>query len=291
MEHCQAPQKFGQARKDFVQSELEENRDDYKRFWKTVRSVIPNEKGSTKQDVSLTHMGQKLAKQDIVHVINDYFINIRRDNRGTSQGSRGNDGAVRAPQVNTDNYTDSSVNNGEWSFDDILQAEVYKVGKGINVSKSSGLDNVSSFIVKEAFTILLAQITHLSNLSLHTSIFTKDWKEALVIPIPKTGNLSNVQNYRPISLLPLPGKLLEKFVHAQLSSHLDNINFLTDNQHRIRKQHSTVHSRAQITKFINTKMDKGQVTLAAFIDFRKAFDCVQHPILLDKLSCTEEILR
>ena len=275
-----------QARKDFVLSELEENRDDYKRFWKTVRSVIPNEKGSTKQDISLTHMGQKLAKQDIAHFINNYFINIGKNNRGTSQGSHGNDGAVRAPQVNTVNCADSSVNSGEWSFDDIPQAEVYKVIKGINVSKSLGLDDVSSFIVKEAFTILLAQITHLFNLSLHTSIFPKDWKGALVIPIPKTGNLSNVQNYRPISLLPLPGKLLEKLVHAQLSSHLDNINFLTDNQHGFRKQHSTIHSIAQITKFINTKMDKGQVTLAAFIDFRKAFDCVQHPILLDKLSCT-----
>ena len=85
-------------------------------------------------------------------------------------------------------------------------------------------------------------------------------------------------------MLPLPGKLLEKLIHSQVSTHLDNVKFLSDNQHGFRKQHSTVHSIAQITNFVNTKMDKGQPTLAAFIDFRKAFDCVQHEILLDKLS-------
>ena len=73
-------------------------------------------------------------------------------------------------------------------------------------------------------------------------------------------------------------------MHAQLSSHLENTKFLNDNQHGFRKHHSTVHSLAQLTNYINTKMDKGQPTLATFIDFRKAFDCVQHPILLGKLS-------
>ena len=85
--------------------------------------------------------------------------------------------------------------------------------KEINVSKSSGLENISSFIVKEAFTALISQITFLYNLSLHTSIFLAAWKKALVIPIPKSGNLTQVKNYRPISLLPLPRKLLEKLVH------------------------------------------------------------------------------
>ena len=80
-----------------------------------------------------------------------------------------------------------------------------KIIKEINISKSSGLDNISSFIIKEAFEILLPEVTFMFNLSIRTSEFPEAWKQALVVPIPKSGNLTKVQNYRPISLLPLPG--------------------------------------------------------------------------------------
>ena len=77
---------------------------------------------------------------------------------------------------------------------------------------------------------------------------------------------------------------MEKLVHKQLSDHLDDITFLTENQHGFRKNHSTVHSIAQLTNYVNKKMDNKLITLATFIDFRKAFDCIQHTTLLHKLS-------
>ena len=122
------------------------------------------------------------------------------------------------------------------------------------------------------------------NLSLDTSSFPDAWKKALVVPIPKAGNLSQVQNYRPISLLPLPGKVLEKLMHAQLSFHLESNHILAQEQHGFRKGHSTIHSIAQLTSYVNSMMNVGLPTIAAFIDFRKAFDCVQHCVLLEKLS-------
>ena len=146
--------------------------------------------------------------------------------------------------------TSEDATTGGWAFSEFTEAEVMKVVKSMNVSKSSGLSYISSFVVKEVFSILTHQITFLFNLTIRTSIFPKAWKEALVSP--KTGNAKQVQNYRPISLLPLPGKLLEKLIHAQISEHLENITHLTDSQHGFRKGHSTIHSVAQVTNYINT---------------------------------------
>ena len=70
----------------------------------------------------------------------------------------------------------------------------------------------------------------------------------------------------------------------QLTNYLESESLLAEEQHGFRRDHSTVHSIAKLTNHINKKMDKRVATLAAFIDFRKAFDCVQHSVLMQKLS-------
>ena len=218
-----------QARKEFVQAELQSNSTDYKKFWKTIRSVLPDEKGNTRQDINLTHDGVKLPKKQVADHINHYFVNIGKVHNANPQ----------TPSQPTGNNDDDEI---KWSFSELTESDVFKVVRSINVSKSSGLENINSFVVKEVFSILISQITYLFNLTIKSSIFPETWKKALVIPIPKSGNLNLVQNYRPISLLPIPGKLLEKLIHQQLSNHLDEISYLNDNQHGFRKNHSTIHS-------------------------------------------------
>ena len=115
------------------------------------------------------------------------------------------------------------------------------------------------------------------------AIFPEQWKEALAIPIPKTGDPKKADNYRPISLLPLPGKILEKLLHTQLSFYLEDHNLLSHDQFGFRKQRSTTHALSQLLNQIYTNINRSVVTAAVYI-FSKAFNCVQHSTLLNKLA-------
>ena len=271
-----------QAKREFILNELRENENNAKQFWKTIREIIPSGKNSAKQDILLKSDGEKVGRDRTSHFINDYFVNVGNFSRPTrvsavsAEGDRELEPEFNCPNQNKD--------DDMRDFYEISEKEVFNVVKDINIYKSSGITNLSSFVLKEAFTSLIPELTHIFRLSISTGIFPRKWKDSLVIPIPKSGNLTKVQNFRPISLLPLPGKLLEKLVHSQISSYLESEALLNNDQHGFRKGHSTVHSIAQLTRYISTKFYYGLPTLVAFLDFRKAFDCVQHDVLLQKIA-------
>ena len=162
--------------------------------------------------------------------------------------------------------------------------EVITLCREIEALKSSGIDDISSRLCKDAFAVLPDQLTHLFNCSLKTGIFPDAWKKANVVPIFKGGDREAVGNYRPISLLPLPGKILEKIVHSKISEFLEAYAFLTEHQGGFRKGFSTVSTIADLTDDIFTEINEGRTTLAAFVDLKKAFDTVNTEILLKKLT-------
>ena len=101
-----------------------------------------------------------------------------------------------------------------------------------------------------------------------------------MVPIYKGGDKENTGNYRPISLLPLPGKILEKIVHLRVSDFLDENEFLTEHQGGFRKGFSTTSTIADLTDDIFSEINMGSTTVAAFVDLKKAFDMVDTAILL-----------
>jgi hypothetical protein len=110
-----------------------------------------------------------------------------------------------------------------------------------------------------------------------------DWKAAFVIPLFKKGKKDNVDNYRPISILPAVSKLLEKVVHTQLVSYLQEHHLLSPYQCGFCKQHSTTFAALSFADTIKRNIDQGHMTGAVFVDLRKAFDSIDHSLLLKKL--------
>ena len=118
---------------------------------------------------------------------------------------------------------------------------------------------------------------YIFNLSINTAVYSDAWKEAAIIPLPKKGDMTDVGNYRPVSLLPLPSKLFEKLIHSQVIKYLDDKGILDKQQGGFRKNCSTTKTTSE---FLDDIINNKQYTKAIFIDLKKAFNKINHEILL-----------
>lgn len=152
------------------------------------------------------------------------------------------------------------------------------------VNKASGLDGISAKLLKEAGPIVSASLTYIINLSLTTGIFPDDWKGARVSPIHKGDAKTNPNNYRPISVLPVVSKLVERIVFNQFYEYLMRHDLLANAQSGFRPCHSTLTALLDITNDWYSNMDNGLLNGVLFLDLKKAFDTVDHEVLLQKLK-------
>lgn len=130
----------------------------------------------------------------------------------------------------------------------------------------------------------LSTITALINHSLVTSVFPEAWKSALVTPLPKKSSVTQFQDLRPVSILPCMSKILERVVHMQLSSYMEENDILPVRQSGFRKSHSTATALLDITDNIVTAQDRGMGTIMVLLDYSRAFDAINIPLLLSKMA-------
>ena len=150
-------------------------------------------------------------------------------------------------------------------------------------NKPNNIHNLSINILKQLSDILSPILCKLINKSLTNGYFPKTLKIARVIPLPKVSNPSNNDDYRGISILPLLSKIYEKVSHIQLYKYCIKHNIIFKDQYGFQSRKSTNNAIINQMQYLYKTIDSGNLVFSIFLDFKKAFDCVDHEILLAKL--------
>jgi hypothetical protein len=176
------------------------------------------------------------------------------------------------------------VDGDKWTFDKTNSIELIKIIKSLETKNSSGHDLLSNRMIKKEMSWFATTLPSLINQSMEEGIFPKVLKQATVIPIFKKGEKDNMNNYRPISLLPVMSKVFEKVINIRITKVLDDKGYIDENQYGFRKNHSTEDAIIKFTDEIEKDISCKKHVISVFVDVSKAFDSCDHDILINKIK-------
>ena len=243
-----------------------------KDFWKTVRSFEGKR--------TTTNIGPINDSSGVIHLddkskaiaLNSFFVKV-----GKSLSKSTQDSSVNFP-------CQSARNNSVSLYDIALNKDLLKSSlKRLKPGKASGPDDISSRELRLIGDAFLDCFMPLAQRSILECKFPSQWKQAQVKCLHKKGSTLDCGNYRPISLLSIPGKLLENVVSQQLDNFLYGSNLISMNQWGFRKGGSPELLLLSLTERWRLALDESNIIGVVFIDFQKAFDCVNHTVLKVKL--------
>ena len=209
---------------------------------------------------------------DIAEAINEHFSNVAQV---LAQD-------IPVVDVNPESYLEPT--DSLFSLQIPSVNTVFSFLSKIDEKKATGLDRIPSNLLKMAASIVAPSLTSIFSKSILTGIYPNDWKAAKVTPLFKKGLKSDPNNYRPISVIPVVSKVLEKIVYNQLYHYLDDDKLLLGCQSGFRSLHSTLTALLEATDAWSVNIDNGLLNGVVFIDLTKAFDTIDHEIILRKMS-------
>ena len=265
------------AKSFYFRDKFEEYKHDMRKTWGTLNTLMGRRNGTDYTKIDKINVNNDTVEdtKGIANAFNNFFANI------------GNDTSNMIPSV-TKSYKSYLQNPSIESFfiEPVNELELLDIITKLKCKKSSGSDGISSKLLKICAPYLVIPLSHIINLSFTTGKIPDKMKQAKVIPVHKAGNPAELSNYRPISLLPTFSKVLERAMYNKLFKFLESYNILYKHQYGFRAKHSTIHPLIHLLNHIATSYNEKEkkITIGLFCDLSKAFDVINHEILLYKLN-------
>ena len=171
----------------------------------------------------------------------------------------------------------------EFRFRAVAEEDIRTVLCGIK-SDACGMDAIDLKMLQICFPFCKAAFTNIINFCLESGTFPTLWKKSIIVPLAKVTNATELSQLRPISILPTASKILEYVVNAQLGQHLERFHILPSMQSGFRKGLGTTTALLKVTNDLTSAMDRGMASFLLLLDYSKAFDCLNHELLLAKLK-------
>ena len=216
----------------------------------------------------------KMSMASVAHLIKHF----------ASVGKRVQDGIV-TNSSDRDPLSFVPVCKTKLKFRRITEQRICKIVDSMQPKTSSGVDYISNMLLKKIVSVLKCQLCTVFNKSIEEGVYPDLMKIAKVIPLYKSGDVTLADNYRPISMLPVISKILERHIYDQIMLHLNVNDILYSRQFGFRKKHSTTDAVVNFVGEVLSAFDGSYTALSVFVDLRKAFDTVSHSLILAKLNC------
>ncbi len=253
------------AKANYFKSKLTEASGNCKRTWAVINTIL-GRKAKSSHSITATH-----ETQSVPDVFNTHFVNISKDLAAKiSQPSSPFSSYLPNPNVNT------------LHLRPVTETELLNIIENSR-DNAAGYDELPMQVIKKVATVLCPILTHVFNISISTGVFPEKMKLARVTPIYKSGPSSKPVNYRPISVLISLSKLLERALYNRLMDFITENNILSPSQYGFRPKRSTETALLSFTNHVLNAFDNNSYLLCIFLDLSKAFDTVNHSILLTKL--------
>ena len=264
-----------EAKRVYYHKCFDKYKNDMKKTWLAIKEIINKSNKSCNVPDFLTINGQKVTnEQTIANEFNNFFVNI------------GPQLSAQITPLDSGSFKDYLGNPvaHTFNFNSVTTNEVKSIIDKLHSKPSAGSDRLSSITLKKINQHILLPITIIINQIMNTGIFPDKLKIAKVIPLYKKDDPSIVGNYRPISILPVLSKIIEKIMFKQIHEYFKTHKLYYANQYGFRESHSTEHAQLELIDRLIHDLDNGKTPVNIYMDLSKAFDTINHDILLYKMT-------
>ena len=256
----------------YFRDKLKDSKKDTSKIWKTVKELVPR-----KSNNSNVHSFSDI--QNKVEEFNEFFASVGKNTYERTQANLRNSNTP----IQNDVATSPEVND-RFRPQPVSVDTVILTFKSLRETNAVGADNIPYRFIKDSLPIIAFYLTIIINTIIVTGTNPQLWKDGIIVPAFKSGDLDKPSNYRPISLLTILSKLLEKIIAVQLIDFLETKHLLAITQHGFRSKLSTETALICATNKIYDNIDNNKITAITLCDLSKAFDSVNPILLLKKLN-------